>query len=128
MVGRGEIAFGIQCFTGDPALLEVLGLTGFDFVMLDCEHSANNARGLESLIRVSEQAGLVPFVRVPDRADETDIRRALEAGAPGIFFPVGGSGGDVERAAEAPLFPPPGTPGRCHALRARNYSLPPCSA
>jgi 2-keto-3-deoxy-L-rhamnonate aldolase RhmA len=102
MLGRGEIPLGMQCFTGDPALLEVLGLTGFDFVMLDCEHSANNARGLENLIRVSEQVGLVPLVRVPDRADETDIRRALEAGAHGIFLPMVRSAEDVKRAAKPP--------------------------
>jgi 2-keto-3-deoxy-L-rhamnonate aldolase RhmA len=123
MLGRGEIPLGMQCFTGDPALLEVLGLTGFDFVMLDCEHSGNNARGLENLIRVSENAGLSPLVRVPHRADETDIRRALEAGAHGIFLPMVRSAEDVKRAAEAAFFPPRGMRGICPAIRAAKYSL-----
>ncbi|WP_092124282.1 HpcH/HpaI aldolase family protein [Bradyrhizobium erythrophlei] len=123
MLERGEIPLGMQCFTGDPALVEVLGLTGFDFVMLDCEHSGNNARGLESLIRVSEQAGLAAFVRVPDRANEVDIRRALEAGASGIFLPMVRSAEDVKRAADAAFFPPRGSRGICPAIRAAGYSL-----
>ena len=123
MLARGEIPLGMQCFTGDPALVEVLGLTGFDFVMLDCEHSGNNARGLEGLIRVSEQAGLAPFVRVPDRANEADIRRALEAGASGIFLPMVRSAEDVKRAADAAFFPPRGSRGICPAIRAAGYSL-----
>jgi hypothetical protein len=45
MIERKEIPLGMQVFTGDPALIEVLGLTGFDFVMLDTEHSGNSPGG-----------------------------------------------------------------------------------
>src|SRR5260370_30308734 len=88
MLERNEIPLGMQCFTGNPALIEVMGLTGFDFVMLDGEHSGNDVRAMEDGVRVAQYAGLAPYVRVPDRADETGIRRALEAGAEGIFLPM----------------------------------------
>lgn len=123
MLERNEIPLGMQCFTGDPAIIEVLGLTGFDFVMLDCEHSGNNARALEDIIRTADSVGLVSLVRVADRANESDIRRALEAGAEGIFLPMVRSAEDVKRAAEAAFFPPKGMRGICPAIRAANYSL-----
>jgi 2-keto-3-deoxy-L-rhamnonate aldolase RhmA len=123
MLARKEIPLGMQCFTGDPALIEVLGLTGFDFVMLDGEHSGNDVRALDDLIRISDQAGLVPFVRVPDRTDEIGIRRALEAGAKGIFLPMIRTADDVKEAASSAFFPPMGTRGICPATRAPGFGF-----
>jgi 2-keto-3-deoxy-L-rhamnonate aldolase RhmA len=44
MIEANAVPLGMQCFTADHALIEVLGLTGFDFVMLDTEHSPANRR------------------------------------------------------------------------------------
>jgi 2-keto-3-deoxy-L-rhamnonate aldolase RhmA len=123
MLARNQIPLGMQCFTGDPALIEVLGISGFDFVMLDGEHSGNDVRSLEQLIATAQLAGLAPYVRVPDRRNETDIRRALEAGAEGIFLPMVRSAEDVKVAAEAAFFPPVGKRGICPAVRAARYSF-----
>lgn len=123
MIDRKEIPLGMQCFTGHPALIEVLGLTGFDFVMLDTEHSGNDVRALEGLIRTAEHAGLVPLVRVADPACDTDVRRALEAGAMGLFLPMVKSASDVRAAADAAFFPPKGHRGICPAVRAAGYSF-----
>ena len=68
-------------FSGSPALVEILGQTGYDFVMIDTEHSPVNARVLEDLIRTAELAGLIPYVRVTSLLSEVEIRLALEAGA-----------------------------------------------
>lgn len=123
MLERNEIPLGMQCFTGDPALIEVMGLTGFDFVMIDGEHSGNDVRALENSLRIAERAGLAPFVRVPDRSDETGIRRALGAGAMGIFLPMVRSAQDVKEAAKFAFFPPIGERGICPATRAARYAF-----
>ncbi len=123
MLERKQIPLGMQCMTGDPALIEIIGLTGFDFVMLDCEHGANNPRAIEDLVRTSRLAGLAPYVRVPDPRGEIDIRRALEAGAEGIFLPEIHSVDDVNAAADAAFFPPKGSRGICPAIRAAAYSF-----
>ena len=39
MLENKQLPLGIQMFTADAALIEVVGATGFDFVMLDSEHS-----------------------------------------------------------------------------------------
>ncbi|CAH1666226.1 HpcH/HpaI aldolase family protein [Chelatococcus asaccharovorans] len=123
MLADREIPLGMQCFTGHVALIEILGLTGFDFVMLDAEHSGADVRALEAVIAVAENAGLVPFVRVADAHAETDIRRAIEAGAMGIFLPMVKSPADVAAAARAAFFPPKGMRGICPATRAARYAF-----
>ena len=123
MLERRQIPLGIQCFTAHPALIEVLGLTGFDFVMIDTEHSGNNARSLEEIIRSIDVAGMVAMVRVPDLRDEAAIRRALEAGARGIFLPLVRTAADVRHAAAAAFFPPRGRRGICPATRAASYDF-----
>jgi 2-keto-3-deoxy-L-rhamnonate aldolase RhmA len=69
MLEQNQIPLGMQCFTGDPILIEIMGLTGFDWVMFDSEHSGNNPRAMEHLIRAAECVGLVPFVRVTQATD-----------------------------------------------------------
>jgi 2-keto-3-deoxy-L-rhamnonate aldolase RhmA len=122
MLEQNQIPLGMQCFTGDPILIEIMGLTGFDWVMLDSEHSGNNPRALEPLIRAAECVGLVPFVRVTQATDEADIHRALEAGAMGIFLPEIDSVEDVKKAADAAFYPPKGNRGICPAVRAAHYN------
>ncbi len=113
---------GMQCFTADATLIEVLGRTGFDFVMLDTEHCGTNPRALEDSIRAADEAGLVAIVRVPEAEDATAIRRALEAGAQGLIVPMVKSAADLRRVLDAALFPPAGRRGVCPAVRAADYS------
>ena len=101
MLENKRVPLGIQCFTGNPALIEVIGSTGFDFIMLDAEHGGNNPRDIEDLVRTSLLAGLAAYVRVPDPHVAADLRRALEAGAEGIFLPEIHSVADIDAAAEA---------------------------
>lgn len=122
MLEQNQIPLGMQCFTGDPILIEIMGLTGFDWVMLDSEHSGNNPRAMEALIRAADSVGIVPFVRVTQATNEADIHRALEAGAKGVFLPEIDSVEDVKKAADAAFYPPKGHRGICPAVRAAHYN------
>src|SRR5260370_27454925 len=53
MLEQKKIPLGIQCFTGNTELVEVMGATGFDFVMFDCVHSGNDVRAMEALVRTA---------------------------------------------------------------------------
>lgn len=123
MLAGKTVPIGIQCFTGDPQLIEVLGKTGFDYVWIDTEHSAVNPRALDDIMRTCEAAGLIPIVRIPDPADETSARRALEAGAETVVIPMVRSAADVQRMVNALTFPPAGKRGLCPGLRVPGYSV-----
>ena len=123
MLADKTVPIGIQCFTGDDKLIEILGKTGFDYVWLDTEHSALNPRALEQTMRTCEAAGLIPIVRIPDPADGTSARRALEAGAETVIIPMVRSAADVEGIISSLTFPPDGKRGLCPGLRVPGYSV-----
>jgi 2-keto-3-deoxy-L-rhamnonate aldolase RhmA len=123
MLEQKKIPLGIQCFTGSTALVEVMGATGFDFVMFDAEHSANDARAMEELVRTATFAGMASYIRVPDPHNATDVRRALEAGAEGLVLPEVHSVADINAAAKSAYFPPKGDRGICPATRSADYNF-----
>jgi 2-dehydro-3-deoxyglucarate aldolase/4-hydroxy-2-oxoheptanedioate aldolase len=123
MLDDHVVPVGMQCFTGDHTLIEVMGATGFDYVWLDSEHSAVNPRALEDTMRTCEVAGLISLVRIPWAGDGTSARRALEAGADGIVVPMVRTAEDVQLIVEALMFPPRGRRGLCPALRVPGYTV-----
>jgi len=123
MIDGHAVPVGMQCFTGNHTLIEILGATGFDYVWLDSEHGALDPRALEDTMRTCEGAGLVALVRIPQPADTTSARRALEAGAGGIVVPMVRSAADVQGVVDAVTFPPRGTRGLCPALRVPGYTV-----
>jgi 2-keto-3-deoxy-L-rhamnonate aldolase RhmA len=123
LLDDGVVPIGMQCFTGNHTLLEVLGATGFDYVWLDSEHSALDPRALEDTMRTCEVAGLIPLVRIPEPGDGTSARRALEAGAQGIIVPMVRTAAEVQQVAAALTFPPRGRRGLCPALRVPGYTV-----
>src|SRR5260370_39299312 len=84
MLEQKNIPLGIQCFTGNTELVEVMDVTGFDFVMVGCAHSGNDVRALEELVRTATLAGMASYIRVPYAHHDTDVRRAAEAAADGL--------------------------------------------
>src|SRR5260370_821360 len=108
MLEQKKIPLGIQCFTGNTELVEVMGATGFDFVMFDCVHSGNDVRAMEELVRTATLAGMASYIRVPDAHNETDVRRAVEAGAEGLVLREVHSVDDIKPAANAASFLPKG--------------------
>jgi 2-keto-3-deoxy-L-rhamnonate aldolase RhmA len=123
MIDQKQVPVGMQCFTGDHTLIEVMGVTGLDYVWIDSEHSGINPRALEDTVRVADGVNLATIVRIPEPGDTTSARRALEAGAQGIVIPMVRSAADVERMRDALTYPPNGSRGICPAYRVAGYSL-----
>ncbi|QXE33260.1 hypothetical protein KQY30_02075 [Streptomyces sp. GMY02] len=123
MLDYNIVPVGMQCFTGDHTLIEVMGRTGFDYVWLDSEHSPTDPRALEDTVRTAEAAGLLSLVRIPEPDDTTAARRALEAGAHGLIVPMVRTADDIRAVVDATLYPPHGRRGICPAYRAAGYSL-----
>ena len=123
LIAEKIVPIGIQCFTGDHKLIELLGKTGFDYIWLDTEHSALNPRALEGTMRTCEAADLIPLVRIPDPFDGTSARRALEAGAEAVIVPMVRSAADVKNIITNLTFPPSGKRGLCPGLRVPGYSV-----
>ena len=120
-LAKGDTPLGMQMYTHDPDLVEIVGYTGFDFVMLDMEHNRTNPETMVHLIRAAEVSGLTPLVRVGAN-DVFLIRSAVESGAQGIVVPHVKTADEARAAMVASHYPPQGRCGICPAIRASGYS------
>ncbi len=119
-LARGEIPLGMQMYSHDPDLIEIVGYAGFDFVMIDMEHNRINPETMVNCIRAAEAAGLTPLVRVGEN-NPLLIRSAVESGAQGIFVPHIKNKKDAQNAIAAMRYPPEGKCGICPSIRAAGY-------
>jgi 2-keto-3-deoxy-L-rhamnonate aldolase RhmA len=120
-IKNNKIPLGMQMYSHSPDLIEIVGYTGFDFVMLDMEHSRVNPETMVMLIRTAEAAGLTPLVRVGEN-NPALIRSCVESGAKGIFVPHILNAEGARKALDALRYPPEGKCGMCPAIRASYYS------
>lgn len=109
---------------GSPALIEILGLAGFDFVIIDCEHAALSGEAVGHLIRAAEAAAISPLVRVRHN-EPAAILEALDLGAAGLHVPQISSPADALNAVRAAKFPPRGSRGFNPFVRAARYGATP---
>ncbi|MCZ1011140.1 HpcH/HpaI aldolase family protein [Streptomyces lydicus] len=106
-LAAGEEAYGLFSTLPEPTMVEMIGCAGYDFVILDTEHTLVDPQRLENLIRAAETSGLTPFVRVPE-ADPGAVLRALDAGAMGIVVPHVRERADIDATIRAARYAPEG--------------------
>ncbi len=116
---RGEMAIGTFVNFHAPALVEILGYAGLDFICIDDEHGAFTYPEIEELIRAAELAGTTALVRV--NYDNSAIQKALDRGAAGVVVPMINTRADAEATVRKAKFPPLGTRGAAYSVRAARF-------
>ena len=101
---------GTWSIISSPMVVEILALSGFDFLILDMEHGVYDQTALDSCIRACEAAGCAPIVRVPG-INPSAVQWALDMGAHGIVVPQVGDAASAEMAVSMTKFAPDGTRG-----------------
>ena len=101
---------GAFCASCDANLVEILGLNGIDFVVLDMEHSPLDLENMVHMIRAAEMYQVVPIVRVYTPEGKL-IRRILDIGAHGIMVPLVDSREETMEILDAVKYPPLGKRG-----------------
>lgn len=105
-----------------PAMesMELVGLAGFDFAVIDMEHSALSIETVCRHIGTALFSGVSPIVRVPS-LDGGLAQRLLDAGAEGIMLPHVDTVEQAQAAAYAVRFPPLGGRGVGSTSRAGRW-------
>lgn len=85
-IESNQIGYGMFITLKDPAMVEIVGYAGYDFAIIDLEHSALDLSTMEHMIRAAKIVEISSIVRVP-QDDYATILRALEAGADAVMFP-----------------------------------------
>jgi 4-hydroxy-2-oxoheptanedioate aldolase len=96
----------LGCFIGfySPAMVEILGLCGFDFVVIDNEHGPFSWGQIEHMVRAAQLRNLTPIVRTVDHEQGT-ILKALDCGAQGVHVPQVSTADQTESIVRAAKFP-----------------------
>ena len=120
----GESLLGAFLTWPVEGMLELLGLGGFGFAVLDTEHGYFNPESVERMVRAAEGAPIPVIVRVPNCHASADVGRALDAGACGVLFPRADGVVAVRSAVESAKYSPVGKRGLA-GVRANRYGTIP---
>lgn len=107
----GGTVFSSSVRLPEPGLCEILGLSGFDWVLIDGEHGAIGPVEIDRMTQSCHAAGTVPVVRVLHNDDPEEVMRSLDLGAQGILIPHCRTAADARALRDAALYPPDGKRG-----------------
>jgi 2-dehydro-3-deoxyglucarate aldolase len=127
----GKPQFGCWLSLASPAAAEALSHAGFDFLVVDLEHSPADTMDAIGLLQAIGNGAAAPVVRVTENRPAL-VKRAMDAGAPNILFPAVNDATDARNAADAMRYPerlPGGAIGGMRGVagivRAARYGLDP---
>jgi 4-hydroxy-2-oxoheptanedioate aldolase len=81
---RNDTAYGLFCSTPAALSVELIAAAGYDFVVIDLEHTLISVEQLGVMLLAARASDVAPLVRV---AADYQALQALDAGAEGIVFP-----------------------------------------
>jgi 2-keto-3-deoxy-L-rhamnonate aldolase RhmA len=103
-----------------PIAADVLAGCGFDWLLIDMEHSPLNFESLMMLVMAIQGRKAVPFVRAPWN-DFVSIKRILDTGVYGILVPYVSTKEEAEQAVRSCKYPPLGIRGVAASPRGSGY-------
>jgi 4-hydroxy-2-oxoheptanedioate aldolase len=100
--------------------VEVIAGAGFDWILLDMEHSPNDLENLLAQLQAAAPYPTTSIVRVPWN-DMVTIKRVLDVGAQSLLIPYVCSGEEAKAAVAATRYPPAGLRGVAGTTRATRF-------
>jgi 4-hydroxy-2-oxoheptanedioate aldolase len=116
----GKAQIGLWSSLSSNYTVEVIAGAGFDWILLDTEHSPNE---LESLLTQLQAAAPYPthaVVRVPWN-DMVTIKRVLDVGAQSLLIPYVSNAEEARAAVSYTRYPPGGVRGVAGTTRASRF-------
>lgn len=104
---QGQPAIGTFCLGASALIAEMLGRSGFDFIMVDLQHGESTPDRLQSMLQALSATPATPLVRVPANTP-VDIQRALDLGAAGVVVPTVNIRAEAEAAVQSVRYAPIG--------------------
>jgi 2-dehydro-3-deoxyglucarate aldolase len=116
----GKRLIGCWASLGSPITTEVLGVAGFDWILLDAEHAPNDVLTLVPQLMALKDSVSAPVVRPPSN-EVVVIKRLLDAGFHNFLVPFVESADEARRAVAATRYPPAGVRGVSVSQRSNRY-------
>ncbi|MEV0604168.1 aldolase/citrate lyase family protein [Streptomyces sp. NPDC050315] len=119
-LAAGECLYGALLRLPSETLVEMAGVAGLDYVVIDCEHGPADTTALQHHLTAAAAQGIDVLVRVGS-AEPALALRCLDLGAAGIIHPHIDSAEDAQRAVAADRYPPVGERGFATYSRAGRF-------
>jgi len=103
-----------------PAVAEALGYCGFDFLVIDMEHSPIDIAQAIALMRSVAGTPAESVVRVAWN-DQVRVKHVLDAGARSVMFPFVQTPEEARAAVKYTRYPPEGTRGVAAVHRGSHF-------
>jgi 2-dehydro-3-deoxyglucarate aldolase len=116
----GKRLIGCWSSLASAITTEILGLAGFDWLLLDAEHAPNDVGTLIPQLMALKDSPSAPVVRPPWN-DAVAIKRLQDAGFYNFLIPFVESADEARRAVAATRYPPQGIRGVSVAQRHNRY-------
>ena len=120
----GKKLIGCWSSLSNAITTEVLGVAGFDWILLDGEHSPNDVTTFIPQLMALKDSASAPVVR-PSSNNEVEIKRLLDAGFYNFLVPFVESVAEAKRAVAATRYPPLGIRGVSVSQRSNRYGTVP---
>ncbi len=117
----GETVFGCWLNLGSSLTAEIVGLAGFDWVLIDLEHGAGTESSVLHQLQALEHTAAFPVVRI-ESFERQRIHRILDLGAGGIMCPRINNTEEAAKFAAGLRYQPEGVRGVAKMVRASGFS------
>lgn len=107
---NNELTVGSWIMMGNTMSVEVMALAGFEWLVVDIEHTPIDMETVQTLIITIQANDVKALVRV-GKNEEVVIKKVLDMGADGIIVPMVSSKEDAEQAVNYAKYPPVGKRG-----------------
>ena len=107
---NNELTIGSWIMMGNPMSVEVMALAGFEWLVVDIEHTSIDLETAQTLITTIQANGIKALVRV-SKNEEVVIKKILDMGADGIIVPMVCTKEEALQAVEYAKYPPVGKRG-----------------
>jgi len=118
---EGKVSIGSWMSMAHVSIAEILASAGYDWVVVETEHTAIDVSEVLRLIMAIEGRGAIPLVRLAWN-DPIQAKAIMDSGAAGILVPMVNNKADAELAVKSVKYPPLGFRG-VGLARAQGYGV-----
>src|SRR5687768_1150526 len=119
-LARGKPQIGLWSSLSSNYTVEVIAGAGFDWILLDSEHSPADIENLLTQLQAAAPYPTHPVVRIPWN-DMVTIKRVLDIGAQSLLVPYVSTADEARAAVSYIRYPPAGVRGVAGTTRATRF-------
>jgi len=123
-IASSKTPLGCWLMSGAPSTAEALGCAGFDFLVVDTEHTPIDTTQMIDILRTIAGTPAAAIVRPPWN-DMVMVKRVLDAGAQSLLLPFVQNAEEARRAVAHTRYPPAGVRGVAGTHRGSRYGTVP---